>query len=246
MALVWEHTAGKRRYQIRTAGRSIRLYTNGVLHSQYHPGHVFNGGVWDLLGLPAMWHADRRLSGILMLGVGGGTVIRQLHELVEWERFVAVERNPVHLDISRRFFGLDGVPVELVELDADRWIETYTGGRFELIIDDLFADHLGEARRAVSFSRDWYAGLCDLLTDRGTLVVNFADGREMKRRLKKIPALRRDFQCVYKLTIPSYGNAVAVFLREERTPDDLSRAVKHIKPRRKRSRLRYRIEKVKL
>lgn len=246
MALVWEHTAGKRRYQIRTAGRSIRLYTNGVLHSQYHPGYVFGGGVWDLLGLPALWSADKYLSGVLLLGLGGGAVVRQLHELVQWGRFVAIEQNPVHVEIARRFFGLDSVPAQLVEREAGRWIESYSGEKFELIIDDLFSDHLGEARRAISFSRTWYGGLCELLTDRGMLVVNFADGPELKRKLKKIPALKRDFECAYQLTVPSYGNAVAVFLHDNRTPGELARALKTITPRRRRTRLRYHMEKLDL
>lgn len=246
MALIWEHTAGKRRYEIRTAGRSIRLYTNGVLHTQYHPQVVFNGGVWDLLGLPALWHPDRHLAGVLLLGLGGGAVVRQLHELIRWDRFIAIERNAVHVEIARRFFGLDNVPAELVELEAGRWMDTYAGDRFDLIIDDLFSDHLGEPRRAISFSRDWYHGLSELLSPRGTLVVNFADGAELKRKLRKIPALKRDFKSVYKLSIPSYGNAVAVFLRDVRTPRQLAEALKTISPRRKRARLRYQLEKLEL
>lgn len=246
MALIWKHTAGKRHYEIRTAGRSIRLYTNGVLHSQYHPDLVFNGGVWDLLGLPVLWRADRFLSGVLLLGLGGGAVVRQLHDLVRWDRFVAIERNPVHIEIARRFFGLDAVPAELVELEADRWMKSYAGDGFDLIIDDLFSDHLGEPRRAVSFSREWYRRLSEMLSDRGILVVNFADGAELQRRLKKIRVLRRDFETAYQLTVPTYGNAVAVFLRERRTPDELAEALKTVSPRRRRARLRYQLEKLEL
>lgn len=246
MALVWEHTAGGRRYEIRSAGRSIRLYTNGVLHSQYHPDYAFGGGVWDLLGLPALWSPGPRLGGILLLGLGGGAVVRQLHELVEWDRLVAIERNPVHLDVSRRFFGLDSVPAELVEIDADQWVGEYSGETFELVIDDLFSDGHGAARRSVRFSRGWYRHLSGLLGEHGKLVVNFADARELKRTLKMIPAVRRDFRRIYKLSIPSYGNAVAVLLRDDCTGAELAQAVRAIKPRRKRARLRYDLEEVRL
>lgn len=246
MALVWQHTVGGSRYEIRQAGRSIRLYTNGVLHTQYHPGFVFGGGVWDLLGLPALWRADARHSGILLLGLGGGAVVRQLHELVEWDRFVAIDRNPVHLDVARRFFGLDRIPADLVELDAGRWIEAHGDERFDLIIDDLFSDTHSEARRSEPLSRDWYRGLRDLLSEQGTLVINFADGRDLERRIRRIPAVRRDFKVVYKLTLPAYGNAVAALLRGDGRPADLTRALNAIRPRRRWTKLRYHLERVKL
>lgn len=244
MALIWARTAGRHRYEIRRAGRTVRLYTNGVLHSQYHPDMAFGGGVWDLLGLPALWSRNPCLSGILLLGLGGGAVVRQLHELVEWQKFVAVERNPIHLEISRRFFGLDRMPAELVETDARQWVQSHSGGKFELIIDDLFSDNQGEARRSVPFTRAWYRGLVGLLSDDGILVINFVDERELKYRLGKIPAARRDFKCAYKLTLPAYGNAVAALIRHDRTPRDLTRALSLIKPRRRRTRLRYHLEKV--
>lgn len=246
MALVWQHAVGGMRYEIRRAGRSVRLYTNGVLHTQYHPGYVFGGGVWDLLGLPALWREDARLSGILLLGLGGGAVVRQLHELVEWDRFVAIERNPVHLDIARRFFGLERVPAELIELDAGRWIEAHPDLRFDLVIDDLFSDTHGEARRSEPISREWYRRLRGLLSERGTLVINFADGGDLERRIRRIPAVRRDFKRVYKLTLPAYGNAVAVLLREAREPADLERALNVIRPRRRTSKLRYHLTRVNL
>lgn len=244
MALVWERTSGGRRYEVRTAGRTIRLYTNGVLHTQYHPGCVFGGGVWDLLSLPVLWSGKSRLGAILVLGLGGGAVVRQLSELVEWDRLVAIDRNPVHLRIARGFFGLDRVSAELVEADAVQWIRECQGQRFDLIIDDLFSDNHGEAARAVTFSRDWYRGLRDLLAEDGMLVVNFADSRDLLRRLKRIPAIRRDFERIYKLTLPAYGNAVAASLRRERSPADLTRALEAIKPKRRRARLRYHLERI--
>lgn len=243
MALIWEHSVRERHYEVRTAGRSIRLYTNGVLHSQYHPDVVFGGGVWDLLGLPALWSRKRKLDAILLLGLGGGAVVRQLHELVDWERLVALERNPVHLGIARRFFGLDHVPGELVEGDAGSWVRAHTGEEFDLIIDDLFSDSHDEAKRAVPFSRDWYAGLRGLLSDDGMLVVNFASTRDLVRRLRKIPTLKRDFARIYMLTMPAYGNAVAALLREDRTPEELNGALQAIKPKRRRARLRYHLER---
>jgi len=246
MARIWQHRCDGSHYEIRTAGRSVRLYTNGVLHSQYHPEHVFGGGVWDLLGLPALWSPGPHLSGVLMLGLGGGAAVRQLHELRSWDRFVALERNPVHIRVARRFFDLDALPAELLELDAVPWTSRYAGDPFDLVIDDLFSDARGEASRAVRFTPGWYRRLRRLVSSRGILVVNFGDTRELSRALRSIPGLSKDFASVYKLTLPAYGNAVAALLREPHTAEELDRAVKAIRPRRRRSRLRYHLEPVRL
>ena len=53
MSIVWEQVQGGTRYQVRRAGGSLRLYTNGVLHSQYNAARPLTGSVWDLLTVPA-------------------------------------------------------------------------------------------------------------------------------------------------------------------------------------------------
>ena len=37
MALLWEKRAAGVHYSVRNAGNTVRLYTNGVLHTQYNP-----------------------------------------------------------------------------------------------------------------------------------------------------------------------------------------------------------------
>ena len=49
MAIVWQDTRDGTHYQVRTAGKTLRLYTDGVLHSQYNPVKRLTGSVWDLL-----------------------------------------------------------------------------------------------------------------------------------------------------------------------------------------------------
>ena len=72
MALLWEKRAGGVCYQVRTAGNTVRLYTNGVLHTQYNPTRLLTGSVWDLLLLGALFVPRERMRRVLLLGVGGG------------------------------------------------------------------------------------------------------------------------------------------------------------------------------
>jgi hypothetical protein len=56
MAVLWAKNIAGTCYEVRTAGRTRRLYTDGVFHSQHHPERLFDGDVWDLLMMPALFH----------------------------------------------------------------------------------------------------------------------------------------------------------------------------------------------
>ncbi|MFQ5643422.1 MAG: oxidoreductase, partial [Thiogranum sp.] len=155
MSVLWARSTGGIRYEVRQAGRSLRLYTNGVLHSQYNPGRPLTGSVWDLLFLPAFFYPPGAIRRVLVLGVGGGAVIQQLRRFVQPDLIIGVELNAVHLSVARRFFALKGKGVQLIRANAVDWVQQYRGAPFDMIIDDLFGDADGEPQRAVFADRAW-------------------------------------------------------------------------------------------
>ncbi len=149
MAVLWEKRVNGVSYEVRTAGRTRRLYSDGVFHSQYNPARPVTGHVWDLLMIPAFFHAPGSVRRVLVLGVGGGAVIALLQRFVAPRAMVGVELNPLHLFVARRFFGITQRSVHLVRADARTWIRDYDGPPFDMIIDDLFGEQNGEPVRAV-------------------------------------------------------------------------------------------------
>ena len=149
MAILFEQTRNGRCYQVRSAGRTRRLYTDGVFHSQYNPGHGVTGSVWDLLFLPSQFYEPGQLKRVLVLGVGGGAVIHMLNRYVAPDAIVGVELSELHLQLARRYFGLDYANVQLLQADAVRWMLEYEGPPFDLIIDDLYFEEGGEPQRPV-------------------------------------------------------------------------------------------------
>lgn len=244
MALLWERRVGATLFQVRNAGRTLRLYTNGVFHSQYNSERPVTGSVWDLLLLPAFFYAPGELRRVLVLGVGGGAVIRQLQRFVRPEHITGVELSAVHLSVARRFFGVRGKTVSLVQADAVDWVRHYRGPRFDMIVDDLFADFDGEPQRAVFADAGWVGSLLDCLAPQGVIVSNFTSPPELEVSAYRLdPACRKQFRAAFQLSTAQNHNAVGAFLARPASVRRLRRRVQGIEaldPRRKRG-LQYRI-----
>lgn len=245
MAILWSREVDGVLYEVRTAGQTRRLYTDGVFHSQFNPARPVGGSVWDLLMLPAFFLPSVRR--VLVLGVGGGAVIRMLQHFVSPERIVGVELNPIHLTIARRFFGVGGPGVELHQADAVEWMREYRGEPFDLIIDDLFGGCAGEPERAVVADAPWVRTLLRPLAPGGALVMNFATTEELGHAWYGSAETRRRFKAGFRLSTAQNENAVGVFLRRPAESASLRRrlaGVPGLDPARRSTRLRYCIRRL--
>lgn len=229
MAILWKKQVNGMLYEVRTAGNSRRLYSGGVFHSQYNPTTPVTGSVWDLLTLPAFFHPHGSVKRVLVLGVGGGAVIRQLRHFVQPDEITGIERDPVHLYVARRFFGVKEENIELHEADAVQWINEYEGPRFDMIIDDLFGERDGEPVRAVRADTPWLDCLSRHLTRQGMLVINFTSSKELRQSayFSDSPVARR-FKTAFQLTVPRCDNAVGVFLRRDCDSQTMRSSLKKI------------------
>ena len=140
MAILWSRLIGENHYEVRTAGRSLRLYRNGVHHTQYNPERPLAGSIWDLLVLPALHRPEGELHEGLILGFGAGAAGRLLRDQLGFDRVVGIDLDPVHLSIADGYFDCSE-GCQLVAADAVEWVNGGgDGGQYDLIIDDLYAE----------------------------------------------------------------------------------------------------------
>lgn len=224
MAILWERRVGGHLYQVRQAGKSLRLYTDDIFHTQYRPDRVLGGGYWDLLTLPALMYPVGHIRRVLVLGVGGGAVIHGLRALVSPRHITAVELDPTHIQITKRFFGLgrglgarQAGAVKWKVMDARDFIRAYRGPAFDLIIEDLYFERNGGAVRAVVMDKAWMKALQGHLTRDGMLVCNFPDRREFRASLNA--GCR--WESIYSMTLPAYENQIGVFTRSRELMTDI-------------------------
>lgn len=248
MAILFEQQYQGRHYQVRSAGRSRRLYTDGVFHSQYNPLHPVTGSVWDLLFLPSQFYAAGEIKRVLVLGVGGGAVIHMLNRFMQPEQIVGVELSPLHIQLSRRYFDLEYDNLELIEANAIDWMIEYQGEPFDLIIDDLYFEADGEPQRAIAADASWLDVLMDNLSEQGALVMNFVNYSEWRESAYYSEEfVREGFESVYQFATPTCHNAVVGFLKKPTQTKMLRQALKQtaeLNPERRSCRLRYAVKKI--
>lgn len=227
MAIIWQKHVANKHYEVRKAGNSLRLYTDGVFHSQYNPHHPISRGVWDLLFLPAFFFPRGTLKRILVLGVGGGTVIHLLHRYVKPDHITAVDLDPVHLSVTKRFFGVNKAMAKLVRANAIDWLSAYKGQAFDMIIDDLFFEHEGEGQRAIALNGFWFDLLNRNLSKDSVLVINTFSMKELRQSAYCRDAnIAASFKSAYTLRLPRFDNVVAAFLKIDSMPKILHQAIK--------------------
>ncbi|MEX1032491.1 MAG: methyltransferase domain-containing protein [Cellvibrionaceae bacterium] len=245
MALVWRKATRGKTYEVRQAGNSLRLYTDGTFHSQYNSKSSLSGGIWDLLVLPALFF-PQQIKRVLVLGVGGGAVIRQLEHLLDPDKIVGVELDPVHIAIAKKHFGLSGKKrVSLIRADAIEWLRQYRGKPFDLIIDDLFVENSGDPHRAVVVNGEWSRVLLKNIAKGGGLAINFESSKALRSSaLISEAAINRKLSCGFALSVPNYDNRIGAFFKQTVFKSDLSESLLNLEHRLGKSVTRRLAEKV--
>ncbi len=246
MAILWQKIIKNTRYEVRTAGKTLRLYTDGVFHSQFNPNHAVTGGVWDALMLPAFFYPAEDIQRVLVLGVGGGAVIHLLQRYIQPAEIIGVELNPVHIMLAKRYFGITNKLARLVQADAIKWLENYSGPPFDMIIEDLFGEQDGEPIRAVKANKAWFENLNSHLTAEGLLVMNFISRNDLKNcaavAYKKTSGL---FNSSFQFTLTHYDNAIGAFLKKPASRHILRQHINDIDELKKSKKLDFHIRKIK-
>lgn len=79
----------------------------------------------------------RAVRSAVLLGLGGGEMLRQVHTAHPAAVLVGVELDPVAAHLARTVFA---VPAAVVEADALMWVDVPPAGTFSVVMVDLYND----------------------------------------------------------------------------------------------------------
>lgn len=209
MAVIYSKQKGEDHYEVRTAGASVRLYSNGVLHSQYNPKYPISGAIWDLLVLPGFF-LDHVPNHVLVLGLGGGTVVHLIRHFFPHCKITCVEREALHIQLAKRFFQLPD-DVKVIHGDAYE-VLAQTQERYDWILDDVFQHVSGEPEREVGFEQ-LFPLYNKALKKQGVLSMNTIGTSQLKQIKLANGKLKSGFKHAYVLRHPLYDNAIVSLYR---------------------------------
>lgn len=136
---------------------------------------------------------DQVVKRILVLGVGGGTVIHLLHKIFPKAAITGVEIDPVMIDLGKKYFGLDRSLVNVFQADAHKYVHKYVQKRaqpFDLIIIDLF---VGREIPAFVSSKQFLKELRRLKGESGRIIINYLREQEYSVLSDKLEVKLREF-----------------------------------------------------
>ena len=110
----------------------LRLDVGGLTQS----GNVMVG-IFDI-GLKHLLPKGYRPESVLLLGLGGGSVIKYLHRRYPQATVTAVEIDPVMIEIAKEHFGVGKIKnLTIINDDAVNFVKK-TKEKYSLILNDCF------------------------------------------------------------------------------------------------------------
>jgi spermidine synthase len=109
---------------------------------------------------------------VLLMGLGGGTVVKQFVRLYPDVEIDAVEIDPVVIDVAQRFFHVKPSPrVRLHAMDGRVFLRTSGAQQWDIILIDTYTtNRYGSTIPTHMVTREFFAEAARHLTPRGVLV----------------------------------------------------------------------------
>jgi spermidine synthase len=206
----------------RIDGRSLRfLQVNDGLdsfQSLREEGELFTDTYYDALAVAALaTPSSEKRSRVLILGLGGGTLVpllRELHGALRSEvELVGVEIDPVVVELAEAHLGLDPQAVEIWrDLDA-RVALRYARGPWDVVIVDAYAGQVHIPAHLCS--REFFREIGERLAPGGVVALNVGSiGADDPVAEAVANTLAANFEQVLRWPVPRNRNEIAVAVRK--------------------------------
>jgi spermidine synthase len=112
----------------------------------------------------------KSVESTLLLGMGGGSIIKSLRETFEYKKnIVAVEIDPEVIKLAKDEFGVFATEnLQIIQQDAFQYVKT-SEENFQLIIVDLFID---TKVPPIFFEKEFCKNLSKVLLNNGYIIFN--------------------------------------------------------------------------
>ncbi len=121
------------------------------------------------------------IKHILLLGLGGGTILSLLQNKFPNVSITAIEIDPIMIKIAKEYFETDKIPnLNIIQNDAFKYIQSLNkNNKFDLILIDLFA---GETQPNKMYKPQFINKIIQLIDNNGIIFINCLFFKKHKKK----------------------------------------------------------------
>lgn len=155
-------------------GHGFEFQVIGATHATFHRHRLMTGHAWDAITGATLLYPKPPPTSILMLGLAGGTAVRQLRHFLPDAKITAVEIDKDIVELAQKYMHLNELEVEVVIDDAYAFI---TAPRtFDVVIDDVYVSGLKDVMRPRDIEHDVLRNLTRQVHEEGVVCTNLVTG----------------------------------------------------------------------
>ena len=166
-----------------------------------------------MAGMPLPPHAflgPNVPRSLLLLGLGGATVVRQLLHLLPELKITAIDLNPLALSVSKRNLGPLADSITMIHADAYSWL-AQCSDQFDVVIDDIYACGPEDVFRPRPMDPSLAEFLKSRTAERGVVVANLLTGSgHRSMQIMARAAFRSTFAQLRSVRPPRGFNSILV------------------------------------
>ncbi len=175
LSYIWPIT---HRFSSEINGTLEVTYTNGKKVLDTQNANYSYGSLQKILEFGLTKIDLKSVENLLILGMGGGSVIRSLRDTFHFKKnIVAIEIDPEIIKIAKNEFGISSSNnLQIIEGDAFEFVKT-SKEKFQLIIIDLFIDLNVPP---IFYGKEFCENVSNLLEKDGSILFNVGVNIESK------------------------------------------------------------------
>ena len=149
----------------------------GGTHATWQRSRILTGYIWDALTAAVLLHNGPPSKRILLLGFGGGTVVRQIMHFLPEAHVTALEIDPMMIELANTYMGASTLGAQILLGDGYTFA-AQSRPIFDVVLDDIFVGLQTGVTRPAPLQGKTMQDTLRCLKPGGLYIANMITGKE--------------------------------------------------------------------
>ncbi len=163
----------------------------GGTHATWSRNRVLTGYIWDALTAAVLLQPNPKNKRILVLGFGGGTVVRQILHFLPDAKVTAIEIDPMMIELARTYMDTKSLRAQILLGDGYAFAAK-SPPIYDVVLDDIFLGlQTGVTRPTPLRAQDIHQTI-SCMKPNGLYIANMITGQNMQATVQCTKKAFRD------------------------------------------------------